>query len=470
MLYLVVREAICLTLREYVDSIKDKRIAVIGIGVSNTPLIELLLNNGCDVTACDKRSFLDLGETGVRLEALGCKWKLGEDYLKDLDHDIIFRTPGLMPFDPNLEAAKKRGSLLTSEMELFFALCPCRVIAVTGSDGKTTTTTIISELLKAAGYRVHLGGNIGHPLLCEVPEIQPEDFAVLELSSFQLHSMSCRPDVAVITNISPNHLDKHKDFQDYIDAKAAIFLRQRAEDKLVLQMDDGHAPYYAAMAPGRIAYFCNGKVGEEGCFREGDSIFRLHNGKREEIMRRSEIKLPGEHNVLNYLAAFEATSGLVPADVCRSVAMSFGGVEHRLELVREKDGVKYINDSIGSSPSRTIAGLRAMTVKPIVLCGGYDKHIPFEPLGDALCRMAKRVFLTGDTAVKIKDAIVNSPEFPGSGLTFEMHEDFTENVLAAASVAEEGDVVLFSPACASFDRFRNFAERGEAFKKIVNSL
>ncbi len=459
-----------MTLQEYVDSIKDKRVAVIGIGVSNTPLIELLLRNGCDVTACDKRSFPDLGETGLRLEELGCKWKLGDDYLKDLDQDVIFRTPGLMPFDPNLEAAQKRGSKLTSEMELFFALCPCRVIAVTGSDGKTTTTTIISELLKAAGYRVHLGGNIGHPLLCEVPEIRPEDYAVLELSSFQLHSMKCRPNVAVITNISPNHLDKHKDYQDYIDAKAAIFLRQRPEDKLVLQMDDEHAPYYSSMAPGRVAFFCNGKVGQSGCFREGDSIFRLHDGKREEIMLRSEIKLPGEHNVLNYLAAFEATAGLVPAAVCRSVAMSFGGVEHRLELVREKDGVRYINDSIGSSPSRTIAGLRAMTVKPIVLCGGYDKHIPFEPLGDALCRMAKRVFLTGDTALKIKDAIVNSPAFPGSDLTFEMHEDFTENVLAAASVAEEGDVVLFSPACASFDHFKNFAERGEAFKKIVNSL
>ncbi len=187
-------------------------------------------------------------------------------------------------------------------------------------------------------------------------------------------------------------------------------------------------------------------------------------------MRRSEIRLPGEHNVLNYLAAFEAVRGLVPAEICRKVAMDFGGVEHRLELVRVKDGVKYINDSIGSSPSRTIAGLRAMTVKPIVLCGGYDKHIPFEPLGDALCRLAKRVFLTGDTAMKIKDAIVNSPEYPGSGLTFELHEDFTENVLAAAAMAEEGDVVLFSPACASFDHFKNFAERGEAFKQIVNDL
>ena len=443
---------------------------MIGVGVSNTPLIELLLHSGCDVTACDKRSFGELGETGERLRALGCRFRLGEDYLEGLDEDIIFRTPGLMPFDPHLEAAKARGSVLTSEMEVFFALCPCRVIAVTGSDGKTTTTTIISELLKAAGYRVHLGGNIGNPLLCEVPEICPDDFAVLELSSFQLHSMVCRPDVAVITNISPNHLDKHKDYRDYIDAKAAIFRRQRADDKLVLQADDEHAPYYAAMAPGRVTYFQNGKTAGEGCFREGEEIFRVHGGEREFIMRRDEILLPGEHNVLNYLGAFEATEGLVSPEVCRRVAMSFQGVEHRLELVRVKDGVKFINDSIGSSPSRTIAGLKAMSVRPIILCGGYDKHIPFEPLGDALCQMAKRVYLTGDTAMKIKDAIVNSPYYPGSGLCFELHEDFTENVLAAAAFAEAGDAVLFSPACASFDHFRNFAERGERFKEIVNGL
>ena len=443
---------------------------MIGVGVSNTPLIELLLHSGCDVTACDKRSFGELGETGERLRALGCRFRLGEDYHEALDEDIIFRTPGLMPFDPHLEAAKARGSVLTSEMEVFFALCPCRVIAVTGSDGKTTTTTIISELLKAAGYRVHLGGNIGNPLLCEVPEIRPDDFAVLELSSFQLHSMVCRPDVAVITNISPNHLDKHKDYQDYIDAKAAIFRRQRADDKLVLQADDEHAPYYAAMAPGRVTYFQNGKTAGEGCFREGEEIFRVHGGEREFIMRRDEILLPGEHNVLNYLGAFEATVGLVSPEVCRRVAMSFQGVEHRLELVRVKDGVKFINDSIGSSPSRTIAGLKAMSVRPIILCGGYDKHIPFEPLGDALCQMAKRVYLTGDTALKIKDAIVNSPYYPGSGLCFELHEDFTENVLAAAAFAEAGDAVLFSPACASFDHFRNFAERGERFKEIVNGL
>lgn len=459
-----------MTLQEYVDSLHEKRIAVLGIGVSNTPLIELLLKNGCDVTACDQRSFEQLGETGEKLQAMGAKFRLGPDYLEGLDQDIIFRTPGLMPFDPHLEAAKARGSLLTSEMEVFFSLCPCPILAVTGSDGKTTTTTIISELLKAAGYTVHLGGNIGHPLLCEVPEIREDDFAVLELSSFQLHSMDCRPNVAVITNISPNHLDKHKDYQDYIDAKRAIYAQQGEGDRLVLNLDDEHSPYYRESAKGEVAYFSDKSTAEKGCFVIDGAIFRIDGEQRDYIMSVDEIKLPGEHNVLNYLAAFEAVRGLVGADICREVAMQFGGVEHRLELVRELRGVKFINDSIGSSPSRTIAGLKAMKVKPIVIAGGYDKHIPFEPLGDALCRMAKSVFLTGATAQKIYDAIVGSPYYADSGISICRNEDFTESVLAAATSAGEGDIVLFSPACASFDHFSNFAQRGNYFKKIIMEL
>ena len=459
-----------MTLQEYVHSLQDKRIAVIGIGVSNTPLIDLLCKNGCDVTACDKRSREQMGAEAERLESLGAKLSLGEDYLEGLDQDIIFRTPGLMPFDKHLLAARERGSRITSEMEAFFMLCPCPVVAVTGSDGKTTTTTIISELLKAQGYHVHLGGNIGHPLLCEVPEIEEGDVAVLELSSFQLHSMECRPHTAVITNISPNHLDKHLDYQDYIDAKRSIFLGQQAEDRLVLNLDDAQSPYYASSAKSQISYFSDRNFAETGTFCRGERICRIDRGQVEEIMRRHEILLPGEHNVLNYLAAFEATRGLVDASVCRQVAMQFKGVEHRLERVRELHGVTYINDSIGSSPSRTIAGLRALKRKPILIAGGYDKHIPFNELGDELCLRAKHVFLTGDTAEKIRTAIAASKFFPESGLDVTMVEDFDEAVWQAAAAAEEGDIVLLSPACASFDHFRNFAERGDHFKKIVMEL
>lgn len=459
-----------MTLAEYVNSLKDKRIAVIGIGISNRPLIELLLRGGCHVTACDRRTAEQLEGEAERLSALGAELKLGENYLDHLDHDVIFRTPGLMPFDPHLQKAVEQGSVLTSEMEVFFQLCPCRIIAVTGSDGKTTTTTIISELLKAAGYRVHLGGNIGHPLLCEVPDIRPGDIAVLELSSFQLHSMVCKPNVAVITNLSPNHLDKHKDFQDYIDAKRSIFERQTAEDLLILNADDAHTPYYAGYARAEIRFFSDQRPIESGTVKENDRLYRVREGEKREIMRCEEIRLPGEHNVLNYLAAFAAVDGLVSDEVCRSVAVRFAGVEHRLEEVRVLRGVTYINDSIASSPTRTIAGLHALKTKPIIVLGGYDKHIPFDDLGEELCQYARRAVLTGATAESIRQAIVNAPSYASSPLPFELVPDFREAVLNAACSAEEGDIVLLSPACASFDSFKNFAERGKAFKKIVMEL
>ncbi len=459
-----------MTLNEYIESIKEKRIAVIGIGVSNEPLIELLLNKGCHLTACDKRSMEEMGEEGRKLEAMGAELKLGADYLEGLDQDIIFRTPGLMPFDPHLEAAKARGCLVTSEMEVFMSLCPCPIIAVTGSDGKTTTTTIISELLKAAGYNVHLGGNIGHPLLCETGEIKERDVTVLELSSFQLHSMRCCPDVAVITNLSPNHLDKHKDFQDYIDAKRAVFEQQTEAHRLVLNRDDSHSAYYASFAKAPISYFSDKGDVQNGAVCENGVIYRVVDSQRRPVMEAKEIKLPGEHNLLNYLAAFAATEGWASDQVCAQVARTFAGVEHRLEQVRVLHGVTYINDSIGTSPTRTSAGLHALKTKPIVIAGGYDKHLPFDGLGDELCLLSKRVFLTGDTAQRIKEAILASKYYAQSQLEVTVIDDFKETVLAAAASAGEGDIVLLSPACAAFDKFKNFMERGKYFKKIVMEL
>ena len=348
-----------MTLENYIESIRNKRIAVIGYGVSNRPLADVLLSKGCRVTICDQRSRETLGALADDLETAGAELRLGSDYLKDLDHDLIFRTPGLMPFNEHLQKARERGSIITSEMEVFFSLCPCKTIAVTGSDGKTTTTTIISELLKAQGYHVHLGGNIGHPLLCDVPNIDDDDIAVLELSSFQLHSMFCKPDTAVITNVSPNHLDKHRDFQDYVDAKSYIFKNQDKTCRLVLNADDGHTDYYSGQAKAVISYFSDHKNIENGVFLSDGLIRRINQGKTSIIMSSEEILIPGKHNILNYMAAFEATRGLVSDAVCRKVAVSFPGVEHRLERVRELNGIVFINDAIGTSPSRTKAGLHA---------------------------------------------------------------------------------------------------------------
>jgi len=458
-----------MTLYDYIESIKNKKICVIGIGVSNTPLIEKLLEHGCVVTACDKRTPEQLGEDYTRLADMGADFCLGDDYLKNLDYDIVFRTPGLMPFDPHLEAVRARGGIVTSEMEVFFALCPCKILAVTGSDGKTTTTTIISELLKAQGYTVHLGGNIGKPLLCEVDSMKPTDFAVLELSSFQLHSMSCKPDVAVITNISPNHLDKHKDYQDYIDAKSFIFAEQDKNNRLVLNHENEYSSYYAEKAKSDIAYFSRVCKPISGVFSDDKYIYRVKDGVKSVVMEIGEIRLPGTHNLENYMAAFAATEGLVSDEVCVSVAKSFNGVEHRLERVRELKGVVYINDSIGTSPSRTAAGLNALKVKPILIAGGYDKHIPFDTLGDDICLKVKKLFLTGATADKIAAAVKASKYYDDS-FPMVIMDDFKETVLAASACAEAGDIVLLSPACAAFDKFKNFMERGKYFKQIVMEL
>ncbi len=458
-----------MTLNEYIEKIRHKRIGVIGIGVSNTPLIKKLLTAGCDVTACDKRSAGQLGEEFEALSKLGAKFRLGEDYLEHLDFDLIFRTPGLMPFDGHLRAAVDCGAELTSEMELFMKLCPCRIFAVTGSDGKTTTTTIISELLKAQGYTVHLGGNIGRPLLCDVDGMSRDDFAVLELSSFQLHSMVCKPNVAVITNISPNHLDKHKDYQDYIDAKSAIFAGQDAGDRLVLNHENEFSEYYAGKAKSDISYFSRAVKPENGVYCADGIIYRVHGGNARAVMAADEIKLPGTHNLENYMAAFAATDGYVDDDNCIAVAKSFAGVEHRLEQVRIKDGVTFINDSIGTSPTRTAAGLHALKTKPILIAGGYDKHIPFDELGDEICLHVKRLYLTGATTEKIYEAVVNSKYYDGS-LPIEKTDDFKDAVLAAANSAQPGDTVLLSPACAAFDKFKNFMERGRYFKQIVMEL
>lgn len=458
-----------MSLLEYIDSIKGKRIGVIGIGVSNTPLIEKLLEHGCNVTACDTRDAAALGDEYGRLSKMGAKFCLGDTYLDNLDFDIIFRTPGLMPFDEHLIAAAENGSEITSEMEVFFKLCPCRVIAVTGSDGKTTTTTIISELMKAQGFNVHLGGNIGRPLLCDVDKMNADDFAVLELSSFQLHSMKCRPNAAVITNISPNHLDHHKDYQDYIDAKSSIFTAQRPEDRLILNHENKYSDYYAKKAASSISYFSRRVRLDNGVYCENGIIYRVKNGVSKAIMSADDIKLPGLHNLENYMAAFAATEGLVDDDFCVKVAKSFNGVEHRLERVRELNGVVYINDSIGTSPSRTAAGLHALKVKPILIAGGYDKNIPFDSLGDEICMNAKRLYLTGATAEKIAQAVKRS-EYYTDDFPMEIIDDFDSAVYAASNAAEQGDIVLLSPACAAFDKFKNFAERGKHFKKIIMEL
>ena len=457
-----------MTLQEYVDSLRGKRVAVLGIGVSNTPLIDLLLDNGLPITVCDMRDECTMEDEAEILSTRGAELRLGSGYLDGLEgFDVIFRTPGLLPTDPHLVAAREHGATVTSEMEAFFQLCPCRTIGITGSDGKTTTSSIIAELLKAGGKRVHLGGNIGKPLLTEIPDIHPDDVAVLELSSFQLHSINIRPDVAVITNVSPNHLDKHPTYEDYIESKKRIFLNQTRDDLLVLNRDNGITARFAEEAGSRVVQFSHRETVKNGVFCRDGMLYYSHDYAVEAIIPETEILLPGEHNVENYMAAFAAVDGLVSPEMCRQVARTYGGVRHRLELIRKLDGVSYINDSIATSPTRTIAGLRAMRTKPILIAGGHDKHVSFDRLADEIAERVKALYLTGDTAEQIEKAVRKSVFFDPSRLPIYVVPDLKTAVEEARAHSIPGDVILLSPACSSFDRFKNFAERGDTFRKIV---
>ncbi len=447
---------------QYFHSLKDKKIAVLGLGVSNRPLVRLLLDFGCQVTGCDKTPREKLDGEVLELEKAGCTLHVGENYLDGVEADVVFRTPGMHPANPAIQALVSRGAQVTSEMEVFFEVCPCTILAVTGSDGKTTTTTLVSEMLKAEGKTVWLGGNIGTPLLPLVRQMKPSDFAVVELSSFQLMDMKRSPARAVITNLAPNHLDIHKDMAEYVQAKTNIFRYQDENGILILNADN---PITAAFrGNGKTLFFSRQKEADV-CLADG-VICRYG----EKVLKASEILIPGVHNVENYMAAIAMVDGLVSDETIRQVARTFGGVEHRIELVRVKDGVRFYNDSIASSPSRTIAGLRSFPEKVILIAGGYDKHIPYDVLGPEICAHVKKLFLGGATGEKIRQAVISCPEYDPKALEITDCGSFEPAVRAAAAAAKAGDVVLMSPASAAFDQFKNFMVRGDFYKKLVKEL
>ena len=458
-----------MTFKEYISNLRGKRVAVVGAGISNTPLIETLLLAGVSTLVCDKRSHDELGEIAGRFKDLGAGFCLGEHYLDKIDAEVIFRTPGLMPSHPAFLEAVRRGAVLTSEMEAFFEVCPCKTIGVTGSDGKTTTTSIIAELLVNEGQTAHLGGNIGTPLLCKADGMDYDDVAVVELSSFQLITMKKSPDISIITNLAPNHIDIHNDMDEYVEAKRNIFIWQRSTDTAVFNLDNEYTHDYAETAPGRVKYFSRRERVRDGVYLDNGKIYLATDGSIELIMPADEILLPGVHNIENFMAAFAAVQGLVGRDAMLETARTFRGVPHRIELVRELRGVRYYNDSIASSPTRTIAGLRAFDRKVILIAGGKDKGLSFNELGREAVSKVKRLVLTGLTAEAIRSAVINSPDYSGEPEIL-LRDDFTEAVITAAKSAQDGDVVLLSPACTSFDKFKNFEERGDLFKKIVKGL
>lgn len=456
----------------FFQEMKQKKIAFIGMGVTNLNIIKLFLSKQLDVTVCDRQTKDKLGSDYQYLSDHGAKFILGDGYLDTLtDFDVIFRSPGVYFYHPALTKARECGCVVTTEMEVFFELCPCKIYAVTGSDGKTTTTTLISEMLKAEGYHVHLGGNIGKALLPEIETIQPDDVAVVELSSFQIISMRQSPDVAVITNIAPNHLDVHKNMQEYIDAKCNLLWHQNAFSKAVLNHDNEITDSLDKFVRGKLCKFSRRECPWNGTWMDSDGVlYTVKNGVKTKLFHRDDIRLPGIHNVENYLAAIAAVCDVVSPEHIHDVAIAFGGVEHRIEFVRELDGVKWYNDSIATSPTRTIAGLNSFQQKLIIIAGGYDKHLSFEPLAPKLVEKAKALILMGVTGPKIEAAVTNCQGYDPEQLPIYRVANMEEAVQKAREIALPGDVVSLSPASASFDLYKNFEVRGNHFKQLVNQL
>ncbi len=459
-------------LKAFENNIKGKKVAVIGLGVSNIPLIDYLHNLMADVSVFDERDLNKLDKDIVKkIHDYGFELITGKNALHFLrGFNVIFRSPSCLPSTLQLMSEQKRGAIVTSEIEMLMNVCPCKIIGVTGSDGKTTTTTLIYEILKKGGYNCHLGGNIGIPLFTEVKNFKEDDIVILELSSFQLMGMEISPDISVITNISPNHLDKHSSYEEYIEAKKNIFKFQDENGKVVLNYDNDITRDLAKEVEGKVEFFSSKEKLDDGVILDDNTIKDCKDGVRKHIINVDEIHLRGLHNYENICAAIAATSDLVDLNTQVNAIKEFTGVKHRLEFVKEINGVKWYNDSIGTSPSRTIAGLNSFDEKIVLIAGGYDKQLDYKPLVKPILDKVSKLILMGDTASKIYKAVMEETErleivFPVYKCT-----SLEAAVTRAKNVAKPGEIVLFSPASASFDMFKNFEERGDKFKELVNKL
>ena len=458
-------------LENFNNSIKNKKVAIIGLGVSNEPLIDYLHNLKARITVFDKRKEDKIDKNILKkIEKYNILKQFGENYLSNLkDFDIIFKSPSCRPDIPEIEQEVKKGAKLTSEIELVLELAPCKIIAVTGSDGKTTTTSLIYEILKNK-YKCYLGGNIGIPLFTKISEMKPEDIIVLELSSFQLMTIKTSPNIAVITNVTPNHLDIHKTYNEYIEAKANIFKNQKEEDTLVLNYDNEITRNFSKIAPGKVIYFSSKEKIENGIIYDDGIIKSCEDGLRRHILKLKDTNLRGTHNAENICAAIAATKGLVEIEDQVKAIKNFKGVPHRLEFVRELNGNKWYNDSIATSPTRTIAGLNSFDEEIVLIAGGYDKHLDYEPIAEPILNKVKTLILTGQTAEKIFGAVKQKKEEQNKSIDMYKVNNLEEAVQKAKEQAKPNQIILFSPASASFDSFKNFEERGEKFKELVRKL
>ena len=450
----------------------NKKVAIIGLGVSNMPLLDYFSNLGSIISVFDNRQKNELDDDLVeKLDRLRIEYYGGKDNLSNLvGYDIIFRSPSLMPYKEELEAERQRGAIITTEIEMLLKLTPSKVIGITGTEGKTTTTSLIYAIIKNAGYNCFLGGNIGNPIFTKVKDMKPEDIVILELSSFQLTRMDVSPQISVVTNIFPDHLNVHSSYEEYRQEKKNIFLHQNKDDITILNYDNEFTRDFAKETVGKKIFFSSKEKLDNGYIYDKDdgTIKKCEDGVRKHLIKKEDIKLRGIHNYENICAALAATSTLVDVDTQIDAIKNFIGVEHRLEFVREINNIKWYNDSIGTSPASTMAGLNAFDENIVLLAGGSDKDLDYKDIGKLIAKKVKTLILAGPTSVKIAEAVRNSEN--GNNVEIVFVENLKQQVDVAYKKAEKGDVVLLSPASASFDAFKNFEERGNKFKELVKEL
>lgn len=449
--------------------LRNRRIAIIGLGVSNIPLLDYFHDKKAQVTVFDSRDIEKIPKNVMdKITEYSMEFSFGKNYLLKLkDFDIIIRSPSCLPTLPELEEQEKKGTLITTEVELLMKMCPCKMIGVTGSDGKTTTTTLISEILKRAGYVCHTGGNIGTPLFTKLDQIKPEDIVVLELSSFQLMGMEVSPDIAVITNVTPNHLDIHKDFEEYVEAKKNIYRYQDKEGIVVLNYDNKITREYSIYVKGKSIFFSSKEKLDNGYIVDGTIIKECDDKLRKHILNTRDTNLKGVHNFENICAAIAATRTLVDLDTAVQAIIDFKGVPHRIEFVREINGVKWYNDSASTTPSRAISALNAFHQKVILIAGGSDKNLDYTEIAKPILDNVKVLVLMGNTSEKIFNAVKAEAEIENRDIDIYQADSLTQAVILAKRHSRENDVVLFSPASASFDMFKNMYDRGNQFREIV---
>lgn len=460
-------------LKEFEEYIVNRKVAIIGLGVSNLPLIDYFHEKKACVTVFDSREIGEIPKGLMdKITNYSIEFSFGKNYLSKLkEYDLILRSPSCLPTVSELEEEAKRGAIVTTEVELLMKMCPCQIIGITGSDGKTTTTTLISEIIKNAGYKCFVGGNIGTPLFTKLCEISPEDKVVLELSSFQLMGMEISPDVAVITNITPNHLNIHKDYNEYIEAKKNIFKYQNKDGILILNYDNEITRNCEKEAPGKVIFFSSKQKLDNGYIVDGNVIKECDDRLRKHIVDTEELTIKGKHNYENICASLAATKELVDESVAIEIIKKFPGVEHRIEFVREINGAKWYNDSASSTPTRTISGLNAFDKEEIILiAGGADKNLDYTPLAKPVLEKVKILILMGETAGKIFEAVKQEQERENKELNIYMVDSLKQAVILAKRYSKPGQVVLFSPASTSFDMFKNMYERGNIFKELVNKM